>query len=138
MQDVNSVASARRLAGELHRLRLATGLSGEAASTRLGWSPSKISRIERFRNFIRPADVEKMLALYKVPEASAARLLAMCPDRVDRPRGDARDFGVIADLQDAGRASDWAPSVLPRALQTQDYAAAVCRSTAGIGMVLPS
>jgi transcriptional regulator with XRE-family HTH domain len=139
MTDVTSIASARRLAGELHRLRLQTGMSGESAAAKVGWSPSKISRMERFRHFVSPADLAKILALYKVPPAQAAQLQAMCPDKADRPPGHmAQEFDADADMGDAVSARDWAPLVLPRALQTRDYAHAVCRSAAGIGMVLPS
>jgi transcriptional regulator with XRE-family HTH domain len=42
-------ARGRRLATELRRLRERTGLTGEDVAQRLGWSGSKVSRIERHR-----------------------------------------------------------------------------------------
>jgi len=54
----------RRLAAELRRLREHAGLTGEEASERLGWSGSKLSRIELHRIGVKQADLRKLLALY--------------------------------------------------------------------------
>ena len=49
MPDQGTSVGGRRLAGELRRLREATNLTGEEVSQRLGWSGSKLSRIELHR-----------------------------------------------------------------------------------------
>jgi transcriptional regulator with XRE-family HTH domain len=48
----------RRLAVELRRLRERAGLTGDEAAERLGWSDSKISRIETHRIGVKPADLK--------------------------------------------------------------------------------
>jgi hypothetical protein len=55
----------RRLASELRRLReTTTPLNLEEAAQRLGWSKTKLSRIENAIRRVSAAEVEQMLALY--------------------------------------------------------------------------
>ena len=56
----------RRLAAELRRLRERTGLTGDQVAERLGWSGSKISRIELNRIGVKLADLRRLLDLYGV------------------------------------------------------------------------
>jgi transcriptional regulator with XRE-family HTH domain len=64
MPDQGASVGGRRLAGELRRLRERTGLTGEEVADRLGWSGSKLSRIELHRIGVKQADLRKLLALY--------------------------------------------------------------------------
>src|SRR5215467_14881196 len=67
----------RRLAAELRRFRERAGLTGEEAAHHLGWSGSKLSRIELHRIGVKQADLRKLLALYGVDEAYRDELLAL-------------------------------------------------------------
>ena len=56
----------RRLIREIERLRHGSGLSMEAAAQRLGWSTSKLYRLENGRSRITTDDLADMLDLYGV------------------------------------------------------------------------
>ena len=56
----------RRLIREIERLRHASGLSMETAAQRLGWSSSKLYRLENGRSKITTDDLADMLDLYGV------------------------------------------------------------------------
>jgi transcriptional regulator with XRE-family HTH domain len=78
-------ARERRLAAELRRLREAAGLHGKDVAERLGWSASKISRIETGHTGINSADLERLLELYAAPDDIARLLRRLAP--AARPRG---------------------------------------------------
>ena len=65
MATTSPVVRRRRLGLELRALREATGMSGEEVAERLSWSTSKLSRMEIGRNPPSPADLVKLLDLYK-------------------------------------------------------------------------
>jgi hypothetical protein len=65
---------ARQLAAELRRLRDVATLTGEEAAARLGWSPSKISRIETGQTPPTPADLRRVLDVYEVSGTQRERL----------------------------------------------------------------
>ena len=70
MVDSPSVRE-RRLAHELRLQRTAAGLHGKDVAAVLGWSPSKVSRIENGRTGITEGDLERLVDLYRVPEVGA-------------------------------------------------------------------
>ena len=70
----------RRLAAELRRLRELAGLTGGEAAQRLGWSGSKVSRIETHRTGVKAADLGRLLDLYLVGEGHRAELLALAEE----------------------------------------------------------
>jgi transcriptional regulator with XRE-family HTH domain len=121
----------RRLAAELRRLRERAGLTGEEASERLGWSGSKLSRIELHRIGVKQADLRKLLALYGVVESHRDELLALNREsdkkaRLVRATG---GFPQVADYMSAEAEAqsvwNWEPQVVPGLLQTRDYARAL-------------
>jgi transcriptional regulator with XRE-family HTH domain len=121
----------RRLAAELRRLRERAGLTGEEASERLGWSGSKLSRIERHHIGVKQADLRKLLDLYGVEETHRDELLALARESKQRSaagRAAAR-FPQVAALVYAEAEAElvwtWEPQVIPGLLQTPDYARAV-------------
>ncbi len=65
---------ARQLAAELRRLRDAATLTGEETAGRLGWSPSKISRIETGHTAPSRPDLRRLLDLYEVSGTQRQRL----------------------------------------------------------------
>ena len=64
----------RRLARELRDLRSAGPMHGKDVAARLGWSASKVSRIENGRIGISLDDLDRLLELYAVPEVQAGFL----------------------------------------------------------------
>ncbi len=64
----------RNLAKELRTLRRAAQLQGKDVAGRLGWSASKVSRIENGRIGIGVEDLELLIALYAVPYERATFL----------------------------------------------------------------
>ena len=62
----------RQLAAELRRLRDAATLTGEETAARLGWSPSKVSRIETGQTAPSPADLRRYSTCTRSPARSAA------------------------------------------------------------------
>jgi len=123
--------SGRRLAAELRRLREHAGLTGEEASQRLGWSGSKLSRMERHQIGVKQADLRKLLALYGVDEGYGDELLALASESRQKglPQRAAARFPEVATYvyAEAGAKSiwNWEPQVIPGLLQTQEYARAV-------------
>jgi transcriptional regulator with XRE-family HTH domain len=83
-RDAPSVRE-RRLARELRLLREAAELHGKDVAERMGWSPSKVSRIETGRTGISSADLERLVELYQVPHEQAGFLRRLAPSA--RPRG---------------------------------------------------
>ena len=98
-RDTPSVRE-RRLARELRLLREAAELHGKDVAGRLGWSPSKVSRIETGRTGISGEDLDRLLALYRAPDAQAATLRRLAPSA--RPRG---WWDAYADTLSAGYAN---------------------------------
>jgi transcriptional regulator with XRE-family HTH domain len=121
----------RRLAAELRRLRERAGLTGEEASQRLGWSGSKLSRMERHQIGVKQADLRKLLALYEVDEGYGGELLALASESRHKglPQKAAARFPRVATYvyaeADAESVWNWEPQLVPGLLQTPEYARAV-------------
>jgi len=121
----------RRLAAELRRLREERNLTGEDVAESLGWSASKLSRIELARTGIKAADLSDLLTDYGLPAEHRQELLGL----VEKPRSrewwrtytDAlpEKFVTLLGLESqAASISAWSPELLPGLLQTKDYARA--------------
>jgi transcriptional regulator with XRE-family HTH domain len=122
----------RRLAAELRRLRERTGLTGEEVADRLGWSGSKVSRIELHRIGVKRDDLRHLLDLYGVGNAHREELLALAAESKQKnwleaitasfPPENAAYFHAEAEAQSIW---NWEPQVVPGLLQTPEYARAV-------------
>ncbi|MEU4558842.1 helix-turn-helix transcriptional regulator [Actinoplanes sp. NPDC023936] len=127
----------RELGGELRRLR------GERravdVATALGWSESKLSRIETAHTGISEADLDRLLTLYGVAVEDRSRLRDLAR------RGRARAWWTpyrssvpdpydeyLALESEAVRISEWEAQVVPGLLQTHEYARAVIETGADI------
>jgi transcriptional regulator with XRE-family HTH domain len=77
MATTSPVVRRRRLGLELRALREATGVSGEDVAATLGWSSSKLSRMEIGRNPPGPADLAKLLDHYGVTDETRRNELAL-------------------------------------------------------------
>jgi transcriptional regulator with XRE-family HTH domain len=126
----------RRLARELRLLRAAMPLHGKDVAEQLGWSASKVSRIETGRIGISADDLDQLLALYDVPADQATYLRRLAPS--SRPRGwwDAyadtlsSGYANLIRLEAGSRALRCYCAVVPHALlQTPDYVRQVILST---------
>jgi transcriptional regulator with XRE-family HTH domain len=126
----------RRLARELRSLRTSGGWHGKDVAGRLGWSASKVSRIENGRIGIGAADLDRLLDVYRVPGEQAEHLRRLVPHT--RPRGwwDAyadtlsAGYANLIRLEAGSRALRCWSAVVPHALlQTADYARQVILST---------
>jgi hypothetical protein len=69
----------RRMARELRDARLGAGLAGVEVATTLGWSASKVSRIETGRIGISPADLDLLVDLYQLPAEQAEYFRRLAP-----------------------------------------------------------
>ncbi len=126
----------RRLARELRELRTAGGWHGKEVAARLGWSASKVSRVENGRIGIGAEDLDRLLELYRVPGGRAEQLRRLAPHT--RPRGwwDAyadtlsAGYANLIRLEAGSRALRCWSAVVPHALlQTADYAQQVILSS---------
>ncbi len=131
MPEQGASVGGRRLAAELRRLREHAGLTGEQASHRLGWSGSKLSRIELHRIGVKQADLRKLLALYGVDEGYREELLALGRESKQKglPQQAAASFPQVAPYASAETEAEsvwnWEPQLVPGLLQTPEYAYAV-------------
>lgn len=123
----------RRLAAELRRLRERAGFRGEQVAEQLGWSASKVSRIELHRTGIKQRDLRQLLDLYGVQdERHRESLIALAEESSKANRLDLATASlpeeyaasVIAEAE-AQSAWTWDPLIVPGLLQTADYARAV-------------
>ena len=69
----------RRLARELRTARIGTQLAGNEVATVLGWSASKVSRIETGRIGISPSDLDRLVELNRIPDEQAEYLRRLAP-----------------------------------------------------------
>jgi transcriptional regulator with XRE-family HTH domain len=126
---------ARQLAAELRRLRDAATLTGEEAAARLGWSPSKISRIETGQTAASPADLRRLLDMYDVTGTTRERLEGLGQSAGQRGWWDAYadtlgpEYTALIALEAEAQSVRWySPMLVPGLLQTEAYAREVVRS----------
>jgi transcriptional regulator with XRE-family HTH domain len=125
----------RRLAAELRRLRERAGLIGEEVADRLGWSTSKLSRIETSKSGVKQEDLRLLLDLYRVTEPHRSEVLALARESVTPTAVDEAGIssfpvgyaGFVSAEAEAIRRWDWEPQVVPGLLQTKNYAREVMR-----------
>lgn len=128
----------RELGSELRRLR--GERRGADVAITLGWSESKLSRIETAHTGITEADLERLLGVYgvRVDDRDRLRDLARrsrarawwAPYRSSVP--DPYDEYVALEA-DAIAICEWEAQVVPGLLQTDEYARAVIEVGADIG-----
>lgn len=118
-----------RVGTELRRLRETASVSGEAVAKALGWSQSKVSRIETGRHAIVARDIAALLAYYGASDDVRAELLAATAvDNgegawIQRAGGFVRRQGTMAQMESVTkRIRHYQPCLVPGLLQTYDYA----------------
>lgn len=112
-----------------------TELSLEAAAKVLGWGLATMSRIENGQRKISTEDVAMILTAYRIPSAEREDVIAEARAENasgwwDRPLpGVPAEMGTLASYAaDANSLTNWAVSVVPGLLQTEDYAMALILS----------
>jgi transcriptional regulator with XRE-family HTH domain len=130
----NPTACYRELGDELRKIREAAGLSGVDLSIRVGWSPSKISRIESGRYNISDVDLLQYLGFCGVYLKDAHDLLALCRKAKLNlgywlsPHGEwlPDSLGSLIFHESTAWITTWYdPLVVNGLLQTPDYARAM-------------
>ncbi len=128
-------ARRRRLAAALRQMRESRDLSCADAGKAVGWSESKVSRIETGRVGIRQADLERLLDLYGVSGDDRAALLTLGRQATHRgwwySYADALPswFGDYVGLEDGARSKlIYENQLVPGLMQTGDYAIAITRA----------
>lgn len=128
----------------MRRLREHADLTGEDVAERLGWSASKVSRIELYRTGVKTADLTKLLELYGVTGIHQAELLALATE--PRRKGwweaysDAlpEEYSAYIVMEaEAESLEGWSPQLVYGLLQTPDYARAVIEAHMGSTVGLP-
>lgn len=128
-------ARRRRLATALRNMREARNLSCTDVGKAVGWSESKVSRIETGRVGISQPDLERLLDLYEVAGDQRAALLMLRRQATHRGWWHSYADALPAWFEDYVGLEDGAKSLLtyenqlvPGLMQTQDYASAVIRA----------
>ncbi|HYK66806.1 MAG TPA: helix-turn-helix transcriptional regulator [Streptosporangiaceae bacterium] len=128
----------RALATELRRLREHASMSGDVVAARLGWSASKVSRIETDRTGIKRRDLDRLLDLYGADEATRHQLEALADEQGARgwwtPLATTFPAAYVTyiGLEDsAATLQSWSPELIHGLLQTEDYARATMQSAFG-------
>ena len=104
-------------------------------ATELGWSESKLSRIETAVTGVRNSDLERLLSLYGVCSKDKAHLLALAGQSRQKAwwevYGDAlpNQYEVYIGFEaEASAISTYEAQVVPGLLQTAEYASVVTRA----------
>jgi transcriptional regulator with XRE-family HTH domain len=112
-----------------------TDFSLEGAAKVLGWGLSTMSRIENGQRNISTEDVAMILTVYRIPSAEREEVIAEARAENssgwwDRPLpGVPTEMGTLASYAaDANGLTNWAVSLVPGLLQTEDYAMALMLS----------
>lgn len=124
------------LAAELRRLREQANMTGQAAAKELGWQHSKLTRIEKADQGVKLDDLDQLMALYSVQDASLREgLLQLARDAKQRGWwADYRDVfspGALPDFEaEASAIRCFEAQVIPGLFQTPRYIEAIFRGGA--------
>ncbi len=132
MSTYSPTLRGRRLGSALRRLREDAGLPSSDVASRLGWSTSKISRVEHGHIMVSPGDVRELLAVYDVAGPAAEALVALAREARQRPWWRQYSevlpgwFETYLGLEaEASRLCIFELGAVPDLLQTQDYTTAM-------------
>jgi len=127
-QGGSRVMRQRRLRAELRRLRASAGYTQKDAATEIGWSTSKIIRIETGATAVSSADVRAMLQFYGVSEQDKADdLVAMTRAKDEewwdayRPNYRPQFLEYLAYEDNATQIRQFISFVVPGLLQTEEF-----------------
>jgi len=123
----------RRLRNQLRQARQEASLSYQQAASELGWSLSKMNRIESGSYGISVDEINALLRLYQITDpAQTEELVALAQANRKRPwwsaYHDVAPPGLLHLIEHESAASvikQFEATFIPRILQTEDYAQAV-------------
>ncbi len=128
----------RQLGAELRRLRERAKRTVADVAGELGWSESKLSRIETANTSIRDPDLQRLFELYQVGDTDQKRIRALAGQSRQRAwweaYGDALPDPVqtyIGFESEATAIFEYTANVVSGLLQTAEYASAVVRAIFG-------
>src|SRR5664279_1038507 len=126
----------RRLAHELREARVGAQLSGKEVARVLGWSASKVSRIETGHIGISPKDLDRLVELYLIPDEQAEYLRRLAPAARTRGWWDAyadslsEGYSGLLRLESGSQTVSSYCAVVPHPLlMTPDYVRQVVQTT---------
>ena len=129
LEPASPTVRRRRLAAELRRLRDRAGMTGDQVADRVGWSASKLSRIENAHTVPGDAEIRQLLDLYDVEGHYAEELFALAQEAASKGWWETYsltlppDYASLIGLEaEALSALSWEPLIVPGLLQTGDYA----------------
>jgi transcriptional regulator with XRE-family HTH domain len=129
LEPASPTVRRRRLAAELRRLRERAGLTGDQVADRVGWSASKLSRIENAHTVPGDAEIRQLLDLYEVEGHYADELFVLAQEAAGKGWWETYsptlppDYASLIGLEaEAQAALSWEPLIVPGLLQTGDYA----------------
>lgn len=126
MGERETTARAREIGNLLRDIREATNLTVSEVAERLGWSVSKVSRVERGVAGIDPAELVRYAAHCGAVLGDINFLVDWCQEVV--PPGywmSKRLASLVFHESTASFSASWCPIVVPGLLQTEEYATAV-------------
>jgi transcriptional regulator with XRE-family HTH domain len=130
--DHSPTVRGRRLMRELRRLREARGLEPDEAAARLGFSRSKLYRIEHGRTRVGADDLDDMMSLYRVAASERDELVRLGRDARRRAwwtrYRDVFSSPYIGLEAEASSIQIWS-RLVPGVFQTAGYARAVIAGT---------
>lgn len=125
-------ARLKRLGSALRDLRAASELTADQVARSLGWSGSKVSRIENANQFASPNDVRDLLSLYGLGEEEIEKYVTIARQAKQRDWWHKFDDvlpewfeGYLGLEAEATKISTYESDLVPGLLQTERYAAAV-------------
>jgi len=125
----------RQLGAELRRLRERAQRTVAEVAADLGWSESKLSRIETANTSIRSADLQRLLGTYKVTDQENARLAAFANMARQRAWWEGYGDALLDPYKtwlgfeaEAKSIYTYDAIILPGLLQTNEYASAIIRA----------
>jgi transcriptional regulator with XRE-family HTH domain len=136
MEDRETTIRSRELGEGLRAAMRGAGLSARETAHKLGWSPSRVSRLLSGKRGGAELDVVSFLAVCEVKGPARERLLRLCHEMSTpgwlQQHGDRlpKQLRTLIDHEDkAVSIGDFQPVILPGLLQTGDYARALMIET---------
>ncbi|WP_117209326.1 helix-turn-helix domain-containing protein [Allorhizocola rhizosphaerae] len=130
----NPTVLRRQLGTELRRMREQAKRTVAWTAEQLGWSESKVSRVETAHIGIRRPDLERLLALYGVSDVERDRLISMAQQARQRAWWEVYGDTLFSSYEtyigfeaEASSIRTFEPTIVPGLLQTAEYAKAVIR-----------
>lgn len=120
------------LGAEVRRLRERTGRKIREVADELGWSQSKLSRLETASSGVKDQDLVRLLGLYGVADDERTRIRSLAQEQRHRRSTSALPdaYETYVRLEETATAiSIYGAIVVPGLLQTPEYAAAVFKAT---------